>query len=125
MSNSTGSPCLNNTRAIAYYINPDITEVKTLQRKCYQFFFPLLLFNMIIHIFVMFFLHYLITIFVISFLITRFAHQTQHLEFVEPPRKTREPIEVQKITNRMTVVALNELDQVANLVSLISIIFNN
>ena len=68
---------------------------------------------------------YLITILLMYFSISRFVYQTQHLEFLEPFRRPKEPTEVQKITNRLTVAALNELDQLANVVSIINIMFSN
>ena len=47
---------------------------------------------------------------------------TRHIEFVEPVRRIREPIEVIRVANRMTIVALNELEQLNNLVSAFYII---
>ena len=86
ISKITGLPCLNSTGATAYYLNPDITEAKTLKRRLIRLLFP---FNIIIHICLTSPPHCLITISLTYFSIKRFAHQTQHLEFLEPSRKTR------------------------------------
>ena len=53
---------------------------------------------------------------------TRFDYSTQHIESVEPVWRIREPIEVVRVANRMTIAALNELDQLNNLVSTVYII---
>ena len=58
-----------------------------------------------------------------NFSYNRFTHETQHVEFIEPLRRIREPIELQKISNRTTIPALNQLDQLNNLVSTTYIIF--
>ena len=47
------------------------------------------------------------------------------MEFVDPVRRIREPIEVIRVSNRIMIAALNELDQLNNLLSTQYIILTN